>query len=191
MDLKQALEISCGGNLLKLDIGSLNDRHFIYVAGFGAFTKVSYATPQRMKNTLGYLAYLLQGIKELSELHEYDLTLQYEGGVITDRYIVGLVMNSFSICGFRNPISSLTELNDGMFEVLLIRMPQNVMELQGIVAALLGNPLDSEYIVCFQTSHMEIDSGPMEWTVDGEYGGRYEHVLIVNQKEAVQMLVGY
>lgn len=189
-DLKRALEISCCGNILKLDAGRLNDRHFIYVAGFGAFTKVSYATPQKMKNTLGYLAYLLQGIKELSELHEYDLSIRYEDGAIEGRYIVGLVMNSFSICGFRNPISSMTELNDGVFEVLLIRMPQNVIELQGIVAALLGNPMDSEYIVCFQTAHMEIDSEPMEWTVDGEYGGKYEHAVIENQNEAVKMFVG-
>lgn len=189
-DLNQAMEISCCGKIFNLDVGCLNNRFFVYVAGFGAFTKISYATPQKMKNTLGYLAYLFQGIKELSELHEYDLMIRYENGTIQGRYIVGLVMNSFSIAGFRNPTSSLTELNDGIFEVMLVRMPQNIIELQKIIASLMGNPLDCEYIECFQASYMEINSKPMEWTVDGEYGGKYEHTVIEIKNKAISVLVG-
>lgn len=99
-------------------------------------------------------------------------------------------MNSFSIAGFRNPTSSLTELNDGIFEVMLVRMPQNIIELQKIVASLMGNPLDCEYIECFQASYMEINSEPMEWTVDGEYGGKYEHTVIEIKNKAISVLVG-
>lgn len=139
-ELGTALEISCAGNLQKLDVGRLNDRYFVYVAAFGAFTRVSYVTSQKMKNALGYLAYLLQGIKELSELHPYKLSVQYEYGVIEGEYIVGLIMNSFSIGGFKNPVGALTELNDGVFEVILVKMPQNVIELQGVIADLLGTP---------------------------------------------------
>ena len=189
-ELGTALEISCAGNLRKLDIGRLNGRYFVYVAAFGAFTRVSYVTSQKMKNALGHLAYLLQGIKELSELHPYELSLRYEGGEITGRYIVGLIMNSFSIGGFKNPVGALTELNDGVFEVILIKMPQNVLELQGVIAALLGDPQDSEHIVCFQTSRMEIQSEMMEWTVDGEYGGRFEQVTVENYNRAIEIVTG-
>lgn len=189
-ELEKALEISCSGTPQKLDMGCLNARYFVYVAAFGAFTRVSYATPQKMKNTLGHLAYLLQGIKELSELHPYKLSVQYEGGVIEGEYIVGLIMNSFSIGGFRNPIRAITELNDGVFEVLLIKMPQKIMDLQGIIAALLGNPQDSEHIVCFQTSQMEIQSERIGWTVDGEFGGEYEQVMVTNYKRAIEIVTG-
>lgn len=189
VDIKRAMKTSCSGKPYELDVGCLNERHFVYVAGFGAFTKISYITPQKMKNILGYLAYLLQGIKELSELRAYEAKIQYEEGLITGKYIVGLIMNSFSIGGFRSPISAVTELNDGIFEVLLIRMPQNLIELQGIIAALLGNPMDSEYVDYFQTSHVEVESEEMEWTVDGEYGGKYEKVNIKNLNRAINILV--
>ncbi len=189
-ELGTALEISCAGNLQKLDVGRLNDRYFVYVAAFGAFTRVSYVTPQKMKNALGHLAYLLQGIKELSELHAYKLSIQYEGGAVEGEYIVGLIMNSFSIGGFKNPISALTELNDGVFEVILVKMPQNVIELQGVIAALLGDTQDSEHIVCFQTSRMEIQSEMMEWTVDGEYGGRFEQAVVENYNRAIEIVTG-
>ena len=189
VEICRAMKVSCSGRPYELDVGCLNKRHFVYVAGFGAFTKVSYITPQKMKNILGYLAYLLQGIKELSELREYEAKIRYEKGIITGKYIVGLIMNSFSIGGFRSPISSVTELNDGIFEVLLIRMPQNLLELQGIIAALLGNPMDSEYVDYFQTSYVEIESEEMEWTVDGEYGGKYKKVGIKNLNRAIRILV--
>lgn len=190
MELRDALEISCGGKSRRLDVGRINKRHFVYVAAFGAFTRVSYGTPQKMKNSVGYLAYLLQGIRELSELHPYRLKVRYESDVIEGEYIVGLILNSFSIAGFKNPISDLTELNDGIFEVLLVKMPKNPMELQSIITALLGDPHNSEHIVCFQASKLEIWSDPTDWIVDGEYGGQYDYVVVVNEHQAIQIFTG-
>lgn len=189
LNLMSALEISCCGKPFQLDIGRINDRYFVYVAGFGAFTKVSYITPQKMKNALGNLAYLLLGIKELSELHVYEMSIKYDGCNISGQFIVGLIMNSFSIAGFRNPISVMTNLNDGLFEVMLIKRPQNILELQEIVAVLLGNLLNSKHIICFQASYIEIQSDPLEWVVDGEYGGQYKHVVIENQNQAITMFI--
>ena len=186
--INEAMKILCGGIPYELDIGRLNERYFVYVAGFGAFTKVSYATPQKMKNALGYLAYLLQGIKELSELKAYFATISCDGKNVSGYYIVGLIMNSFSIGGFRNPTSKLTDLNDGIFEVLLIRMPQNLIELQGIVAALLGDLNEAKSIEYFQASRIQITSESMEWTVDGEYGGKYEGVVVENINRAISIL---
>lgn len=107
------------------------------MAGFGAFTKGSYSTPQKIKNHFGYLAYILLGIKELSELHAYNMSIQYDNGNISGAFIVGLIMNSFSIGGFKNPVRVLTKLNDGIFEVMLVKMPRNILELQEIITALL------------------------------------------------------
>lgn len=189
MNTKKALEISCAGCTFNVDVGRLNERHFVYVAGFGLFTRVSYITPQKIKNVVGYLAYLLEGIKELSELKAYKMSVQFNGENIEGQFIVGLVMNSYSIAGFKNPVSALTKLNDGFFEVMLIRMPKNVLELQGIIAALLGEASSSEQVICFQAPHIEIRSEPLQWVVDGEYGGQYEEVVIENQQQAIAMSV--
>lgn len=189
-ELEAALEASCRGREFAIDIGCLNERYFVYVAGFGAFTKVSYSTPQKMKNSLGYLAYLLQGIKALSELRDYQLVMTHDHGQVSGHFCMGLVMNSFSIGGFKNPVGGVTQLNDGLFEVVLIKMPQNIMELQEIIASLLSERLDSAHIVYVQTAKLDIASEPMKWTVDGEYGGEYESTTIINKKRAMKILVG-
>ena len=189
MDIEEAMEISCFGKPEEFDIGRLNDRYFVYVAAFGAFTKVSYTTPQKMKNVLGYLAYVLLGIKELSELRAYNMMIEYDHKKVEGEFIIGLIMNSFSIGGFKNPIGGLTELNDGMFEGILIRMPQNLMEFQEIVAALIGNQDDSKLVIRFQAAYIHIQSEPIEWTVDGEYGGCYEEATIENLNRAVKVFV--
>lgn len=187
-DMEKALDITCSGNLCKVDVGSFNEKYFIYVAGFGAFTRVPYSTPQKRKNTLGYLAYLLQGIQELPEIRGYRLSLEYDDGYINGEFIIGFVMNSFSIGGFKNPFGDMTELNDGLFEVLLVKMPMNIVELQNIITSLLNGNMESEYIICVQSSYIKVCSESMEWTLDGEYGGKCTNAVIVNKRQAIQIL---
>ncbi len=188
-DLEKAMDITCNGFSYSIDVGHFNEQYFIYVAGFGAFTKISYSTPQKMKNTLGYVAYLLEGIRELSELRNYHVILEHDNGKTEGDFIIGFVMNSFSIAGFKNPVGHLTELNDGLFEILLIKSPANIVELQEIVASLLGGTLDSRHIVCVRTSFARFQSDAVDWTLDGEYGGRFEQVEITNIRQAVQIYI--
>lgn len=186
-DLKKALDITSNGTPYGIDVGHFNEKYFIYVAGFGAFTKISYSTPQKIKNNLGYVAYVLQGIKELSELRNYHVVLEHDNGRLEDDFMIGFIMNSFSIAGFKNPIGYLTELNDGLFEILLIKRPANIVELQETIASLLSGTLDSERITCVRTSFAKIKSDAMDWTLDGEFGGRYENVEVTNIRQAVQV----
>lgn len=186
-DLKKALDITSNGTPYGIDVGHFNEKYFIYVAGFGAFTKISYSTPQKIKNNLGYVAYVLQGIKELSELRNYHVSLEHDQGQLEDDFMIGFIMNSFSIAGFKNPIGYLTELNDGLFEILLIKRPANIVELQETIASLLSGTLDSERITCVRTSCARIKSDAMDWTLDGEFGGRYENVEVTNIRQAVQV----
>lgn len=186
-ELEEALEITCNGTAHSIDIGRFNSKYFIYVAGFGAFTRISYSTPQKVKNSLGYLAYVLEGIKELSELRNYHVVMEHDSGKLEGDFIMGFVMNSFSLAGFRSPISFMTELNDGLFEILLIKSPSNILELQEIITSLLSGSLESKHIVCVRTSNIKIRSDLMDWTLDGEFGGRYENVEISNIRQAIQI----
>lgn len=186
-ELEDALEVTSNGVAHSIDIGHFNNKYFIYVAGFGAFTRISYSTPQKVKNSLGYLAYVLEGIKELSELRNYHVVMEHDSGSVEGDFIMGFVMNSFSIAGFKSPISFLTELNDGLFEILLIKSPSNILDLQEIIASLLSGSLESEHIICVRTSNINIISDMMDWTLDGEFGGRYKEVNISNIRRAIQI----
>lgn len=190
INFKQALRITCGGRPYNIDVGQFNERYFIYIAGFGALTNISYLTPQKMKNAFGYMAYVLQSIKAISELKAYKLCLNCNGKITEGSFIVGLVTNSFSVAGFKNPFSTMTKLNDGMFEILLIKRPKNLIAYQSIITSLLNKKLDSEYIIYIQASKIEIESEPINWTVDGEYGGEYDKISITNIPQALKILVG-
>jgi YegS/Rv2252/BmrU family lipid kinase len=188
MDIEEAMKITCHGETRAIDVGMINQQYFVYVAAFRIFTDVAYATPQDMKNTFGYLAYVLQGIKSLTELKTYEIEMEYDGNIVKDQFIVGLVMNSFSIAGFKNPLGAATELDDGLFEILMVRMPKNILELQAVIASLLSEKTDPQYMLYVQASHIKIKSELVEWTLDGEYGGKYGEVDIMNCHRAVRII---
>ncbi len=185
----EALETSAKGKPFPIDVGKANDKYFVYVAAFGMFTDIPYTTSQKLKNVLGYLAYVLEGIKVISDLKTYYVNMKYNGEEIEGNFIVGLVTNSLSVGGFRYPLQSGVAFNDGVFEILLIKKPKSILELQAIIHSLLSEKIDDRYMVFIQTSKIFIESNLMDWTFDGEYGGKYEKFEIMNMRGAVKILV--
>ena len=176
------------GKPYSMDIGMLNDRYFIYVAAFGAFTDISYTTSQVHKNIIGNLAYYLEGIKKLSELKPKHIKVQYDDKEIEDDFLVGLITNSLYIGGFKNVNHDKTSLNDGLLELLLVKMPKNIIELEMIVSSLINYRMNESLMYYIQTSKLTIMSEKMEWTLDGEFGGVYDQVDIVNCHKAIQII---
>lgn len=176
------------GKPYPMDIGKLNDKYFIYVAAFGAFTDISYTTPQKNKNAIGNLAYYLEGIKKLSELKPKHVKIEYDGQVIEDDFLVGLVTNSLYIGGFKNLNYDKTSLNDGLLELLLIRMPKNIIDLQLIVGSLINYKINESFMIYVQTTKLTVTSEHMEWTLDGEFGGIYDKVEIENCNKAIKII---
>ena len=188
-DIMNAVKGVINGRPYSMDIGMLNDRYFIYVAAFGAFTDVSYTTSQKNKNTIGNLAYYLEGIKKLSDLKLRHIRVQYEEDkVIEDDFVVGLVTNSLYIGGFKNVNYEQTSLNDGLFEMLLIKMPKNIIELQLIISALLSYKINNNLMYYIQASKLTVISEKLEWTLDGEFGGIFEKVEIQNYNKAIKII---
>lgn len=176
------------GKPYSMDIGKLNGKYFIYVAAFGAFTDISYTTPQKNKNTIGNLAYYLEGIKKLSELKARHVRIEYDGKVIEEDFLVGLVTNSLYIGGFKNLNYDKTSLNDGLLELLLIRMPKNIIDLQSIVSSLINYKINESFMIYVQTKKLIVTSDKMEWTLDGEFGGIYERVEIEDCNKAIKII---
>ncbi|MFW5631412.1 MAG: diacylglycerol/lipid kinase family protein, partial [Acetivibrio ethanolgignens] len=177
------------GQPFAYDIGSLNNDHFNYVAAFGAFTQVAYETPQSFKNVFGKLAYLMDGAMRLANLESYHVKVSYEGGIVEGRFIIGMITNSNSVAGLKGLTGKNVKLNDGLFEVVLVKQPNNAIELQAIINGLLMREHDDIHIYSFRASHIELSSEEeIAWTVDGEYGGTYKEAVIENHREAVEFI---
>ena len=176
------------GKPYSMDIGKFNDKYFIYVAAFGAFTNVSYTTSQKNKNVIGNLAYYLEGIKQLSDLKPKLVRVEYGDKVIEEEFLIGMVTNSLYIGGFKNLNYDKTSLNDGLLEILLVKMPKNVSDLQAIVTSLINYKINDDHMYYIQTAKLSITSDKMEWSLDGEFGGIYENIEIENCNKAIKII---
>ena len=156
------------------DLGKANDRYFNYVAAFGAFTAVSYETPQDLKNSLGYFAYVLGTIGSLSDSLSYKKHMIIEHDGITEEgdYVFGAVSNSISVGGMQSPFLKDVSLNDGLMEVALVRTPENIADFSNIISDLTAGTITHESIRMFKTDHIRfICDEEIPWTLDGEDGG--------------------
>lgn len=197
-NLPNALNTLCHGRNQAVDVGRFNQEYFIYIAAFGAFTKVSYSTPQFNKNILGHFAYILEGITQLSQIKSYKCKIIKDDEVIEDQFIFGMISNSDSVGGMKRLFGPEAELSDGLFEVCLIKQPKQLSDLRQIVGDLLNqqndkadNPqiYEQEAIIIFKTNHLTITSQePISWTLDGEDGGSHEQVDIVNCPSVISIV---
>lgn len=170
--MPEAARCIVSGSADYVDVGAFNNRYFTYVAAFGAFTKVSYATDQQLKNTLGPLAYLIEGLRNSELDQSYKITIKCNNKTATDEFIFGMVANSLSVGGIKGLAGKDVSLTDGIMEGIFIRKPSSLAELQKIINALLTRNYNSDAILYFKSDCFEIHSdSAVPWTVDGEYGG--------------------
>ncbi len=160
------------GLRLPCDTARFNDRYFIYCAAFGAFALTSYETAQINKNIFGRLAYLFEGTRHLQTLKAYRFHVRCAACELEDDYVYGMVTNSDSVAGIRGFGGRNVQLDDGLYEVLLIKMPLNLLELQQIVSGLIKQDFSSPLFIRFKTDHITFESDePIAWNLDGEFGG--------------------
>ena len=174
------------------DVGCLNGRFFNYVAGFGAFTKISYDTDQHMKNMFGYGAYILNMLGSLPKNLAYRVhaTVEHDGKTEEGDYIFGGITNSTQIAGVQSPILSEARLNDGYFEALLVTAPNDLIDVTEIAHILASGRTDSEYVQTFKARDMTFRTErPVGWTVDGEYGGEYVTSRFQVYEKAVRIMI--
>lgn len=177
------------GEAEEVDVGRFNERYFTYVAGFGAFTDVSYRTPQEMKAVLGHPAYLLEGVKRLTDLSPHRMRVETEEETLEDEFLVGLVSNSVRVAGFKGLQGKEVKTDDGLHEVLLVRNPRNPLDLQETLRGLLQPEAASPHIFRARVKKIRfISEEPVDWVLDGEYGGAQTEVEIENIQRAVRIL---
>ncbi|MBO5213513.1 MAG: YegS/Rv2252/BmrU family lipid kinase [Clostridia bacterium] len=190
-DPLRAAQVAATGEIFPCDCGTFNGTPFAYVAAFGAFTKVSYATPQQTKNSLGHFAYVLEGIKALPQIKGIPFTVQTDEDTFSGSYLYGMVSNSNSIGGFngfygKEPVA----LDDGLLEVLLIKEPRTLAEQSELMSDLLRTNLRSRHMVSLKTKKISfISDVNVPWTLDGEFGGNPNAAEILAVKDAFRVAI--
>lgn len=189
-NMVQAAEDIVNGDTFAVDIGIFNEDIFAYIAAFGLFTEVTYETDQQVKNVLGHVAYLLEGMKSLAAIKKYKLKVMADENVIEGEFIFGMITNSHSVGGFQRITGNNVELDDGEFEVTLIKYPKNPIELNRVMAALVDRDIDAECMYCFKAKEVRIESEEeVAWTLDGEFGGSHKEVTVKNLHKSLEIRV--
>ena len=187
-NMTKVAEMIMEEELYHCDIGRFNQKTFAYVAAFGLFTDVSYETDQNLKNVLGHVAYVLEGVKRLFDIKSYHMKVTSDEVQAEDDFIVGMITNSRSVGGFKNLTGKNVDMNDGLFEVTLIAHPKNPLQLQEIITALVMAEDNTDLIYSFKTKKLTIESDEeVPWTLDGEFGGDHSYVDIENRHKALNL----
>lgn len=178
-----------GGTPHEFDEGRRDGGYFNYVAAFGAFTEVSYATPQSQKKLLGHLAYVLQGMAALPKLESYNTRVEYDDGVFEGRLVYGSMSNSTSVAGIVRLREEMVCLGDGESELVLVKDPGSVVGFGEIVDSVLSQRFDSDKLLILHTKKAKFTfEKPVAWTRDGEAGGEYSEIELRNYKAPVEMI---
>lgn len=188
-DILQAAYTVTAGTPRMLDVGRFNGRWFTYVAAFGMFTDIPYDTPQERKNLLGHTAYLLESVKRLGSIESFHCKISTGRESFRGNFIFGMVTNASQVAGFRMPGEMEAMLDDGVFEMILLKRPRSFADLQNIVASLVsGQLLSSSFIVRKISSLRFLSEQPVGWTLDGEFGGKITEAEIECRPRALEII---
>ena len=185
----QAAQDIVDGQPVAYDVGRFGDRHFCYVASFGAFTKTSYAMPQSIKNALGHTAYVLGGISELSQIRDEHIRMEIDDEVIEDDFLFGAICNSTSIGGILTLPPNRVDMGDGLFEVMLIRAPRHLTEIGDCLLAVQNQCYNCGMITFRSAKSIKITASPfLSWTLDGEKADGYTEITVENLHQAIRIV---
>jgi len=178
------------GKPIPLDIGKFHDRYFTYIAAFGAFTGVSYSTPQSAKRALGHFAYVLSGLADMATIKPRRTIVEYDGNTIEGDFIFGAVTNSTSVAGLIKLNPERVNLADGEFEIILVKQPVVLADLLDILSSITVRTYDGDNVNMLHASNVRfIFEEEVAWAVDGEDGGKHKTVDITNCHKAIEIVM--
>ena len=191
LQIMKAAKAILNGQPRLIDAGKFGSRFFTYVAAFGQFTDVPYITDQNAKNAFGRMAYLIEGAKHIVNITEIECTVDIDGESLSGKFLIGIITNSKSVGGFKVQSNGTAAIDDGLFEVLLIRRPNTLSEHSELMAILTNNMTAATEIVVQRNAKRVVfkSKKPCSWTLDGEYGGRHTDVVIENLPRALNIIV--
>lgn len=187
-DTKAAVDIILQNNVKALDIGKVNEKYFINIAGGGDLTELTYDVPIKLKAALGQLAYYMKGIEKLPSLKPVSTVIEYDDNVFEGEIMLFLVANTNSVGGFEK-LAPNALIDDGYFDLIILKKTNLAEFLRIATAALRGAHVDDEKIIYAQAKRIKITPNEkMLLNLDGEYGGELPGE-IVNLKQHIEFFV--
>jgi len=176
-------------NLSPIDVGKFGKtRFFSYIASFGALTEASYSAPQKVKNILGHFAYILEGMKDFFKIKPVNATIIADGKEYKGTYLFGACSNTLSVGGLVKLSRDIVDIHDGLFEVLLVKYPKNIFQVNKILKGALESDFKSEMFDFFRAKEIEmIFDEDIAFTLDGEKATAFGTVRITNLEKAVTL----
>ena len=187
---QKAAEQILRGTPRPFDVGGFGDSEFFaYIAAFGAFTEVSYATPQSQKKMLGHLAYVLQGAMALPKIEVYPTRVEYDDGFVEADLVYGSMSNSTTVAGIVHLPEAMVSLGDGLSELVLVKDPGSIPAFGELVESVLSRRFDSDKLLILHTRKARfLFDKPVSWTRDGEDGGSHRDITLCNYAAPIQLI---
>jgi len=190
-DIIKSLKSILSGVIKTVDICSINNRSFVYVASFGKFMEIPYETPQKLKHRIGHAAYLMSGAKEIfKKTPRYDVTYEIDGVKHNGKYTFIIISNANRIAGINNFYRDM-KLDDHKFEVMFCSI-SNVARLAQAFYTLKTSDISFvSGVECYKTDNLKItfNDGLMPWCLDGEKYDAKTTYFVIDTKKSVRMLV--
>ena len=166
-----AVDLIAHGSVKKIDIGRLNQKHFVNIAGGGSLTELTYEVPSKMKTVLGQLAYYMKGFEKLPRLRPIRMRVRAEGIELNEDMMLFFVANSNSVGGFEKLMPD-AKLDDGLMDVLFLRRCNLAEFIRLATMVACGELVQDPLIVQFRTRQLQIESPDyVQLNLDGEFGG--------------------
>ena len=170
-DIKKNIELCLSGEIKKIDIPLINDRPFVYVAGFGKFLNIPYETPREEKKKFGHAAYVWNGIKDFfKDTKSYEVDFEIDGKKYTGKYSLIMIASATRIAGMNNFFKDV-KLNDNKVEVLLCTYTKRLDIIRAMSQLLMFNAESIGGIQFFRASKVVAKFKHHQnkaWCIDGE-----------------------
>ncbi|MDE6111186.1 MAG: YegS/Rv2252/BmrU family lipid kinase, partial [Eubacterium sp.] len=172
----------------KCDIGSFNNRYFFCAVSFGIGAEASFSTRQSLKNEIGHVAYILSNIKNIPTVRPVKMNIEYDDQKISGEFIFGAVINTKSVGGMFKLDENVFRINDGKFEIVLVRKLDSIFEIPFAIEKLQKREYDNEKIILLQASKVKFSSpDEVAWLIDGENGGKLTEVKVENINQGIEI----
>lgn len=162
---------SLNGVVKEFDIGLINNHPFIYVAGIGKFTNLSYETPRKLKKKIGHLAYIKEGIKSFFQKTKiHDISYEIDGEKYRGLFSLVLISNANHIAGIRNVYKDV-KLDDGQFEIVFCNIKKKKEIIKTLYFLTMYDRTKVPGFYFYRTNNIKIKINNAEdesWCIDGE-----------------------
>ena len=185
ISFKEIAENICKDKYQEFDVGNCNGKYFNYVAAFGALCDVPYTTNRKIKERIGYLAYIIEGISKLDEIRPIDVKYTINGKTKNMKVMFGLIFSGGRVAGQQIVPKSRSKINDGQFNVLLVEYVEGLFDIPDYLSILVDR---NKYVHRLKASEIKLEfDSKVKWDLDGEEGKLGKVVTIKNIHKALKI----